>query len=96
MSELTLTRSTRAARGVAAVVAALGLTVAGIAVEARLADRGTVDVRTQAPSMLGGAANQAPGADLVTSQAREKLADLWAQRNADLGCGMMAYPQRAC
>jgi|tagenome__1003787_1003787.scaffolds.fasta_scaffold20483583_2 hypothetical protein len=93
MYELTFTRS---ARGVAAVAAALGLTIGGIVAEAHLTDRGAVDVRTEAPSMLGVADSQARAGDLVTSQARAKLADLRAQRDADAACSMMAYPQRAC
>src|SRR3982751_1907500 len=54
MSELTRIRSTRSARGVAAAVAVLGLTLAAIVGGVRAADSAAVDVRTEAPSMLGG------------------------------------------
>jgi hypothetical protein len=96
MSELTRTRSTRSARGVAAALAALGLIVTGVVVEARVADRDVTGVRTEAPSMVKVTGNQAAGDDVVVSQARDKLADLNAQWMADVACGAMAHPVRAC
>ncbi len=92
MSELTSTRTRtrfdRRARGVAAALAVLGLVTAGVVVEAHVADRGAGTVRTEAPSTPGVAGHEA--------QARARLADLVAQRSADLACGAMAHPQRAC
>src|SRR3954469_12589925 len=96
MSELTRTRSIRSARGVAAALAALGLTLTGVVVEARVADRDVAGVRTEAPSMLKVTGNQAPGDDVVVSEARDKLADLKGQWKADPALGAMARPVRTC
>ena len=96
MSQLTGTRSPRSTRGVAAGVAVLGLALAGVVVQGRIADRGIDVVPVEAPAEIGTTVNPAPNPGGLDAQTRQKLADLRAQRDADLACAGMNYPQRAC
>ena len=95
MSTLTTTRSPRSARRIAAGVAVLGLTVTGVVYEARVADRGVGVVPAQAPATLGTTENPAASPGVLDEQTRRKLAELRAQRDADLECAR-PHPQRAC
>jgi hypothetical protein len=81
---------TRSARSVAAAAGALGLVVTGFAVaESRVADRRVLELRNEAPA-------PAATSGQLDEQTRQRLADIQAQRYADLTCSGIAYPQRAC
>jgi hypothetical protein len=96
MSALTTTRSPRSARRIAAGVAVLGLTVTGVVYEARVADRGVGVVPVEAPAVPRTTGNPAPNSGTLDAQARRKLAELRAQRDADLACAARGGAVRPC
>jgi len=88
---------TRSSRGFVAAAGVLGLIVTGFAVaEARVADRGVLEIRNEAPAPVATSGQPAAGSDGLDEQTRQRLADIQAQRFVDLTCPGMAYPQRAC